>query len=427
MQGLVISGGELISDFSIMKQILIINVNITGNSPQPIRIRNLVNHWQKSAKITIVAMNNFGDEILFPGENVKVIKTPYSRIGKVMISKNIIASKEYLEAKKTLKRKIREFVRKIWRTSIFYKLVFPDKFIFEHSKIIKSVKNLKRSGNLYDTIIISAAPFSLLKLGKTIKKLFPGAVCIYDTGDPFYGNTTLLLIKPLRTYFAHSFENKYLPYFDKLVVPTDVLKEHYLHHFNKALASTEVKVVEQGIEDIFSTVLQKNNFNPGELKLVYAGGLYKNLREPFELYKAIRDYKSSRIGLRIFGNIYKDMLPEAGERFYYGGSIGPVELVEEYEACDITVFIDNLSGVQIPGKILELLSIKRPVLFILGNPGSPTLPFVKDEKRVVICENNSASIIKSLDLIKDHYRSFVYSDLSSRYLWSSLADKYLEN
>lgn len=371
-------------------------------------------------------MNNFSDAKFSLGENVKVIKTEYSPIGRVMISKNNIASKQYLKAKKTIKRRIREVVRKIWRASIFYRLMFPDKFIFELPKIIASIKKIKEAGNQFDIIIVSAAPFSLLKLGRVLKKLYPGATSIYDTGDPFYGNTTLLLIKPLRTFFAKRFEKQYIKEFDLIVVPTQILKNHYIKHYSSSLVSSKIRVIEQGIEPLFTTIFPKINIEEDKLNLLYAGGLYKNLREPFELYKAVKVYNSHHIQLRIFGNIYKDFLPEPGERFYYGGSIGTEELLREYNDCNLTVFIDNLNGVQVPGKILELLSIKRPILFIFGNPNSPTLPFVKNENRVVLCENNSDSIVNALEFIRNNYNTFVYNELPRNYLWPHLANKYLE-
>jgi hypothetical protein len=408
-----------------MKELLIINVNIVGNNPQPIRIRNLVHEWQKSALITLVTMDNYGDEDLFPGENVTVVRTPFSRLGNVMISKNIIASKEYVEAKKTLKRRSRDIVRKAWRASIFYRLLFPDRYITELGNIVKQAGRLKKEGRNFDIVLISAAPFSLMKLGKKMKEFYPSATIMYDTGDPFYGNTTLLLVKPLRTVFAKRFERRNLAAYDLLVVPTQVLKDHYINYFGDVIDPSRIRVIEQGIEPAFSKISPKENLKSGEIRLMYAGGLYKNLREPFELYKAIEQYRACDLKLRIFGNIYQDFLPAPGEHFYYGGSMGSEELLAEYNDCDATVFIDNLSGIQIPGKVIELLSIKRPILFIKGNPDSPTIPLVMGNHSVIMCENNALAICEGIDRLRESYGSFTYDDLPVNYFWPALAEKYL--
>ncbi len=406
-----------------MKQILIINVNITGNSPQPIRFRELARQWQKSARVTIVTMNNFEDYELDLDKDVRVIKTEYSPAGRLLISKNQIAFKQYIEAKKTLKRRVREMMRKVWRASIFYRLIFPDKFIFEHRPIMRQLRRLKQDGQAFDAIIVSVAPFSLQRLGRRLKKLFPGALLIYDTGDPFYGNTGLALVKPLSTTFARRFERKHLPLFDRIVVPTRALKEHYEHHYGDVLKPGTVHVVEQGFHPLFGSVQPKVR-RPGDpLRLLYAGGLYKELREPYALYAAIRSYGHAT--LRIFGNIHPDLLPEENEQFYYGGSISPAQLLTEYENCDATVFIDNKSGIQVPGKILELTGINRPILYIYENTASPTRDYADETACAVKCRNNAEGILGALEEMTARYPSFNYENTKQNYSWPALAEKYL--
>jgi hypothetical protein len=407
-----------------MKQILIINVNITGNSPQPIRIRELARHWQRSARVTILTMNNFEDHELDLDKNIRVVKTDYSPAGRLLISKNRIAFKQYIESKKTLKRRLRELMRKLWRASIFYRLMFPDKFIFEQGNIMAQARRLQKEGQAFDAVIVSVAPFSLQRLGRGLKKLFPGAALIYDTGDPFYGNTGLALVKPLSTTFARRFERKHLPFFDHIVVPTQALKEHYLHHFGDVLKDTGIQVIEQGYQPFFADVEARHSLHGGALRLLYAGGLYKGLREPFELYKAVREYGAGRISLRIFGNIHPDLLPEENDRFYYGGSINPAELKKEYETCDATVFIDNKSGIQVPGKILELTGVQRPVLFIYDNPASPTMPYLEGYNAAVKCLNKAEDILAALQELTARYPSFNYENTKQNYSWPALAEKY---
>jgi hypothetical protein len=209
------------------------------------------------------------------------------------------------------------------------------------------------------------------------------------------------------------------------VVPTQALKEHYLHHYADVLTPEVVKVVEQGFQPLFAMVRPKSR-KPGEvLKLLYAGGLYKELREPFELYRAVREYGAGRISLRIFGNIHPDLLPEENDRFYYGGSISPAQLLTEYENCDVTVFIDNKSGIQVPGKILELTGINRPILYIYDNPASPTRDYVDETACTVKCRNNADEIRAALKKMTDRYPSFSYQNTMQNYSWPALAEKYL--
>ncbi|MHC1776982.1 MAG: hypothetical protein AB9834_16385 [Lentimicrobium sp.] len=371
-------------------------------------------------------MNNFEDHELDLNPNIKVIKTEYSPIGRLLISKNYIAVKQYIESKKSLKQKVRELLRRVWRASIFYRLMFPDKFIFEHGKIMQEMKKLKQEQKQFDAIIISASPFSLLKLVRKIRKLFPEAKYIYDTGDPFYGNSGTELIKPLRTTFARRFEQRYLPDIDTLVVMSKALKSHYLRHFGDILNEKRIHVIDQGYQPFYNDFPAKGNRIPGEMKLLYAGGLYKGLREPYGLYEAIRNYNAGKVSLRIFGNIHKDFLPEESERFYYGGSIESAQLYKEYQDCDATVFIDNKSGVQVPGKVLELTGIKRPILFIYDNPSSPTIEYIEGNLAIVKCRNNMSDISEALNKLDLHYDSFLYTETNKEYTWPRLADRYLK-
>lgn len=407
-----------------MVNLLIINVNIAGNSPQPIRFRELIKQWRAKVNITLITMNNYRDSDLDLDLEINVVKTEYSPLGRLFISKNNIATKHYITSKKSIKQRVRELIRMIWRASIFYRLMFPDKFIFEHRRILLEARKLRNEGQAFDAIIVSAAPFSMQRFGHKLRKFFPGAKLIYDAGDPFYGNTGLTLVKPLSTTFARLFELKHLPFFDHIVVPTLVLKEHYLKHYGEVLREDTVHVIDQGCRPIFCSLQPKICGSNDILRLLYAGGLYKELREPFELYKAVRAH--NKASLRIFGNIHQDLLPEESESFFYGGSITPSELLNEYENCDITVFIDNKSGVQVPGKVLELIGIQRPILFIYYKVDSPTMNYLESYNAIVKCRNKVDDILAAIDEIAARYPTFDYENKLQNFTWPALAEKYLD-
>jgi len=406
-----------------VKKILLITVNIVNNSPQPIRFRNLIREWKKNNKITVLTKDNPGTEERL-GHEIEVIKVPYSRFGKVLISvPSINTDKQSLKRNKSKKNK--EYLRTIWKKIKISKFIFPDKYIFEQKSFQSAIVNLLKEQE-FDNIIISAYPFSMLKLAQTIHKHSSKKTrIIYDIGDPFYGNSVKFIFEPFHSLLSKRYESKYLKYIDDLVVISSAVKNHYHEIFGKSLENCDVHVIEQGINP-YEKSIEKHDSNE-DLRLVYAGGFYKNLREPFELYKALEVINDRKINLRIFGNIYRTFLPDlSSKKYFFGGSISQIEVMNEFSQCDIIVFIDNAFGIQVPGKILEVISVKKPILFIYENENSPTFEFIMGYNGVVYVKNNKKEIFSGIHKIINSEVQFDFDYDISKYYWEKLAKKYAQ-
>lgn len=405
-----------------MRKILIITVNIVNNSPQPIRFRNLIKGWQDQNEITVLTKDNVGTEEKLD-KKIKIVKVPYSTLGKLLISYPLKkANNNYYYFKKN---KIKSFLRDIWKKANINRLIFPDKYIFEYKSFKKNIIKILREEK-FEVIIISAYPFSLLKLARPIKKYCHSETkLVYDIGDPFYGNSIKFIMEPFHSILSKSYEKKYLKFIDNLVVISNAVRKHYLEVFGSSLKNAEINVIEQGIVPYNTKkIIQENDTD--KYTFIYAGGFYQKLREPFELYKAFSQIDNLNIKLKIFGNIYKTFLPDiSNEKFYYGGSITQKEVMHEFSNSDIIVFIDNAYGIQVPGKILEVISVKKPILFIYENEDSPTFEFIKEYKGAVYSKNNSMSIKKAIFEIIERKDIFTYDYDLSMFYWENLASKYL--
>lgn len=407
-----------------MKNILFIITNIIGQAQESRRSREFINYWKKHYKITILTKDNFDNDI-FNHPNIEVIKIPYSLIGKIIITNpKFYKNSESNNKSIKLRSRLRKIIRNLWRRSQLQKFIFPDKYIFElksfEDKMLQLLKNRR-----YHIVIIKAAPFSLMKLSKVVKETNANIECIYDTGDPFYGNCVRTLIEPFQSIGTKRFENKYLKYIDTIIVPSMAVKNHYKNNFNDFLNNTEIKVINQGISQI-KKIRNKQNYNENSVfTLIYAGGLHKKIREPFELYKAIEEIDDLEIKLKIFGNIYEDLLPDLkNKRFYFGGTIPNELVIREYLTCDVIVFIDNSFGVEVPGKILEVISTKKPILFIYENEKSPSFEYIESYRGYFKTKNNKDSIISAIQYIKENYNKFSFIYDLSAYYWENLAKRY---
>ncbi|MRR22575.1 hypothetical protein EG830_06300 [bacterium] len=149
------------------------------------------------------------------------------------------------------------------------------------------------------------------------------------------------------------------------------------------------------------------------------------MRDPSELYKAVCTFRSGEVLFKVYGNIQEKFRPPAGDaRFVSGGPVSAVELALEYGQSDLIVYLDNAWGVQVPGKVYEVLAVNRPVLYIYRDPGSPSYELVKNLKGVVMVQNNCSEIAAGIASIMNEEPGIVYARNSEKYTFDSLAESY---
>jgi hypothetical protein len=299
---------------------------------------------------------------------------------------------------------------------------FPDEYIIFLKKYKREIINLKLLNN-FELIIIGMTPFSFLKLGNIIKNLFPDIYLIADISDPFSANAEVILRSVKYQNKCFRFENEYLKTFNKLIVINDKIKEYYSYHFN--FPKQKIAVIEQGIDRAFflypSSIINKKN---GKIKLIYAGGFYQGFREPFELYQVIEKSELD-LNLIIYGAIHNKYKALNSKKILYKGILPQESLLKEYQKAEIIVVIDNFYGIQIPGKILEVLALNKPVLFIYENEESPSHYYIEKSYNVYKTGNNKKEIEDAINRILNSKP--VIGDLSflNEFTWEALAKKYV--
>lgn len=120
----------------------------------------------------------------------------------------------------------------------------------------------------------------------------------------------------------------------------------------------------------------------GEIRCVFAGFLYPELRNPqytLELFSHMRD---PNIRLYILGNGMESMLEEykAGKlagRLYTLGSVSSDVCNAWLESADVLVNIGNSVSNQVPSKLFQYLNYGKPILNLCKVAECPTLPYLE--------------------------------------------------
>ncbi|MFW5803829.1 MAG: hypothetical protein ACOCWG_01200 [bacterium] len=323
-----------------------------------------------------------------------------------------------------LSKKISVLSRKnkicIFINKVFMKFpLMPDPYVLILKEYKKNIKRILYK-NKVDVIIIQVLPFSLIKLATYIKKIYNNVIVIIDLSDPYSASIkNLHQPKKIRNRMRN-FEKNHFQNVDKLIVLNEELKGYYEELISK---DNFAYVLEQGVnKKIIDSNLTNATTYARYLKFIYAGAFYKNFREPFNLYTAIQK-TTVECKLAVFGGFKKRYKPPAGERFYYGGRISMDNLINQYEIADIIVFIDNKDSYQIPGKIFEILSLQKPILYIYYNDNTPSLKYFQKFDGIYYSKNNVKDIINAIHKIKDNRNKEIQRDLSD-FTWQKLLDQF---
>ncbi|MFK5982665.1 MAG: glycosyltransferase [Flavobacteriaceae bacterium] len=381
------------------KKVLFVCGNIGANSSQGVRYRNILPFLANEYNLFMLSYNDF-----FNGSNVNkiVLNNNSQNIQKVDTS---IYSKIKIEFVKIYKKTIRPFV-------------FPDKYKYYINKYKLEVKQLLNSNDI-STVVIGMTPFSLFELPQYIKSINSEIQVIVDLSDPFSLNGANNYAFIYNDKYLKNYEKERLKHVDDLIVLNPTIKKMYKETFNYK----RVHVIEQGV-NIEKNDINKSDYNlKQDYSMIYAGGLYHGFREAFELYKAI-DNVEKQVSLKMFGNINNYLLAKNNSNIEFFGQIDHEKLNQEYRDSDILIFIDNKEGYQVPGKILELMAMQKPILFIYSNNNSPTLFYINDSDFIVKVKNNAKAIIAGINQIqKRDFRNSNRIDID-QFSWKNLIKEY---
>ncbi|MBN1187865.1 MAG: hypothetical protein JXB49_36665 [Bacteroidales bacterium] len=374
-------------------KVLIITSLINPNSAQAVRYSNLFKPLLKDCHIVHLTF----DSKVFSidgAENYSVFKG---------------VNKHLLPLQKIIKRSLNNILPNIF---------FPDVFVIYIKQYIRAIKQISEN-TCFSIAIVCITPFSFIKLGTEIRILNPKCQIIADLSDPFSANA-LFTNKNRKIKKALLYEKKHLKYFNRIVVLNEKIKEYY----SNIIDFNQISVIEQGINKIFYEYHLEKAQIIQNFKIVYAGGFYKNFRNPEIVFEAINKLKRNII-VEIFGGNKKKWFKRLKYNFINTYANIPQEkLIKVYDNSHLILLVDNSYGIQVPGKTLECFAINRPVLLVYENENSPTLHYLRGTSGVFSCKNNITDITNTIEFIITHYYEIEKVFDYNPYTWDGLSLRY---
>ncbi len=266
-----------------------------------------------------------------------------------------------------------------------------------------------------DAVFIQTLPFYNYFLCEYTKKIVPEIEIVVDMSDPLVPNLKFDSMSRRMKDSLISIEKDCFKYIDCLCVLNGQLQDYYQH---LKFPPQKTIVIEQGT-DLVMQNFQSNKENNFHMSLIYAGGFYLGKREPFPLYESVLD---SKIDLKLsvyshFG-LHHEFVPPISNKIEWFDVIAQDELYEKYGLHDVIVFLDNTEKYQVPGKLFEVLIMRKPVLFIYSNEESPSLQYVRNIEGIFFAHNNKPEIMSAIQEIWAS-KKYYYRD-PNKYLWVTL-------
>ena len=233
-------------------------------------------------------------------------------------------------------------------------------------------KELLNSGNSYDWVISSSHPFTTHLVGLIIKRDLCNTKWLVDIGDPFSLMKEPRQNSRLYHYLNYMMERLILKYADCISVTTIETKELYSQFFkNKIEKKIHVIPPLLSLND-----LTRNNIKRVDniIKITFTGTLYKKLRSPATLIKIFNRlldlYQNEIIELHFYGSIndcedyFQNLSINISSQIQIHGIVSRDEVQNAMIDSDLLVNIGNTSKYQLTSKLIEYISLQKPILNI---------------------------------------------------------------
>lgn len=355
----------------------------------------------KGNKVTVLSGTNPENIV----ENYDVIY-----FGNKKFSSNIrrVRQESNDSANNLFKKNIYSILKKIYRF-LFKTFSWPDYAMFWAVTIFR---NRKRINNNYDIIISVSLPFTSHLCAYILKKRIH-ADWYMDIGDPF----TLKINSPENNKIIYSFlnkiyERKFYKIASKIIFTHKEVAELHENKFNIDKSKIVIGYPIASVNEQNLNIASNYNYKDTPIKIGYFGAFTKSVREP-------NNY---------INNIVNPFFEDVEHRWYinqeskkYFASIKKtslhkfIDIVQRKEALKIMVneihillSIGNLNKYQMPSKVIEYLSLGKPVLHYAEIEDDPIYNFEKlfNNLKIIDSKTTKNEIEIYIENIKDRNFEF---------------------
>ncbi len=243
--------------------------------------------------------------------------------------------------------------------------------------------------NKYDVVITSQFPLVDGLIGLYIKKINPNIFWIADIGDPVCAPYYSKFKKPIDEYF----EKKIVQKADRVIVTNKNIR--LLLSCKYGVTRKKIEIITQGFD-----AKRFKNRNLKETKnekftMLFSGTFYRGFREPKNLIEALYQLKHLNFKLQIAGRneLFLKDFDKVKEKIEFLGFVPHEKSLELQNEADILINISNKQTYQVPGKIYEYISNKKPILNIVYDENKDETAWLINRYRIgVVCKNKTEEI-----------------------------------
>ena len=346
------------------------------------------------------------------GTNPENIEKNYDVIyfGNKKFSSNIrrVRQESNDSANNLFKKNIYSILKKIYRF-LFKTFSWPDYAMFWAVTIFR---NRKRINDNYDIIISVSLPFTSHLCAYILKKRIH-ADWYMDIGDPF----TLKINSPENNKIIYSFlnkiyERKFYKIASKIIFTHKEVAELHENKFNIDKSKIVIGYPIASVNEQNLNIASNYNYKVTPIKIGYFGAFTKSVREPNNYINNIvnpffedveHKWYINQESKKYFASIKKTSL----HKF--------IDIVQRKEALKIMVneihillSIGNLNKYQMPSKVIEYLSLGKPVLHYAEIEDDPIYNFEKlfDNLKIIDSKTTKNEIENYIENIKDRNFEF---------------------
>ena len=352
-------------------------------SPRTTRWNMLINEFiNKGHEVTVLSGTN-------PENIEKNFKILY--FGNKQFSSNISkVRKNSQDSSNNIFRKISYSILKKFYRFIFKTFSWPDYAMFWTLTVFKNRKNIK---NNYDIIISVSLPFTSHLCAYILNKRI-GAEWIMDVGDPFSLKINSQENNKIIYSFLNKFyERKFYQNASKIIFTHNEVAELHQNKFN--IDNSKI-VIGYPIAEVSEKIINKStnfNYKIMPLRIGYFGAFTKSVREPNNYINNIANSFDEEIEHLWYINeeskkYFASIINTSSHKF--------LDIVPRDEALEVMVSemhillsIGNLNKYQMPSKVVEYLSLGKPVLHFAEINDDPLYNFEKLFNNLKIINNKT--------------------------------------
>jgi len=267
------------------------------------------------------------------------------------------------------------------------RLYWPDYACLWYWPAVEKGKELVHA-QPYDAIISVSLPFTSHLVGYHLKSICPKIPWVMDVGDPFSFPEGV----PQNNHWVYGWlnrraERRVFRAADAVSVTTDLTQERYEDLFPECAHKVRV------IPPVYSAGHLPEHKEPmfsgeGKIKLVFVGTLYRDIRNPGFLLRLftglMQTHLAEKVELHFFGpvndcgGIFHHYAPLVGSKVFVHGVVEQARAMQAMKEAHILVNIGNATSYQLPSKVVEYVSLGKPVLNLATAQRDSSTVFLKE-------------------------------------------------